>query len=85
MELPETINLSGILYRVQHHEGMITFTQESPVWSITGQFSFEKPNNECWYVKTSHPKENTMVSHIIKAYALVCDVFGKNHEIIKEV
>ena len=79
-ELPKSVNLCGIMYRIQQHEGIVSFKQDIECWDGYNQFTFEL-RSHCWYVNINSRSGLIMASHILKAYELLCDTFGDNHEV----
>jgi hypothetical protein len=78
-KLPPTANLSGTMYRIRQHEGLIVFTQDICVFGAHCRLSFERKCG-CWYLsEISDTWGRVMVSHILKAYELLCETFGGNH------
>lgn len=79
--MPEYANLCGIMYRIQVSEGLVVFTSKDNAWGCLTRISFTE-RSFCWYIEIhgSHGKA-VMVSHVLKAYSLVTEHLGKNHEI----
>lgn len=73
--MPASVNLCGIRYRIQVHEGLIVFTEEEPVWSQQAKLSFQRKAG-CWYVNSA--QEYAPVSHVIAAFEVVSQVYGGN-------
>ena len=81
-KIPEKVIICGIEYRVQAHEGLVTFVEAYGIWGHYRQISFERDKDGmCWYVSIQDNFGNKiMVDHIVEAYALVTKHYGKNFE-----
>jgi hypothetical protein len=81
--LPDTVLICGIQYRVQEHEGLISFVEVGGISGCRNQFTFERDGDGmCWYLTASCSFGKIMVSHVLEAYNLVTKVYGKNFETI---
>lgn len=79
MNVPESVSLNGIRYRVRTHEGCVVFVNSGECGPCYHRFTFERKCG-CWYVAVDSSSGDVMVSHVIEANRLVCEWFGKNHE-----
>ena len=82
MTLPDHVTLCGIQYRVQASEGLVVFTATDGCWGCHTRMVFH-PDSEgaCWYMSFKDSGGSVMASHIVSAYKVVCEHYGKNHEI----
>ena len=83
--LPRDVILAGIGFRVAEHEGLIVFSETSPIWGMGCRFSFHRNSAGCWEVSidahcaSERPSMNP--DRIAQAYEIVqrCrgDSFGR--------
>lgn len=81
--MPSEIVLSGILYNVTVHEGLIVFEQAICISGFHTRMAFTRTDYKgggCWYLEMSDSHNEVMVSHIVQAYALICSAYGGNFE-----
>ena len=76
-KLPATANLSGIMHNVVESEGLIVFSQQPGIWGCHSRIAFQKVD-QCWYVSLTSTFDKVMVSHILKAWKIVEEVYGGN-------
>lgn len=82
-ELPAFTVLSGIGYNVSVHEGLVVFEESKCMFGHHQRLAFHRTDDKgggCWYLQTDSTYGRTSVSHILRAYELVCEVYGKNFE-----
>ena len=79
-KIPDHVTLCGIQYRVQESEGLVVFTATDGCWGCSTRIAFHE-NSSCWYVSFKDSGGATMAAHVIKAYEVLCEHYGKNHEI----
>lgn len=77
-KLPETVLLCAIEYRVQEHEGLISFVESGGICGVHCQFTFVRDACRCWYLSISHTFGSVFVEHVIRAYEMVKEVYGGN-------
>lgn len=81
-ELPKFVVLCGIGYNTSVHEGLVVFEQSHCMYDHHTRMVFERviEPGGCWYLSYSSTYDSLMVSHIVAAYELLCDIYGKNFE-----
>ena len=73
--MPETVNLRGCSHRVAQAEGLIVFSEEDPIWSCGQRSSFRRVCG-CWHVSIEGQMDYISISHIVRAYEIVSEVYG---------
>lgn len=81
VKMPPQVNLRGIMHNVAEHGGLIVFTPQSYAWGCKSSITFERIG-QCWYVAIESYRRDgmIMVSHILRAWEVVKEVYGGNFE-----
>lgn len=82
--IPSSVLLGGIRYRVSVAEGLIVFSESGGCWGTHTRICFER-HETIWYLKFSETWERVPVSHVLKAWRYVEEVYGGNFEIRRQV
>jgi hypothetical protein len=71
--MPETMGI----FRIVESEGLIVFSEDEPVWGCRTRFSFRRVMG-CWHVSIEGDMDNVPASFIVRAIALIEEVYGGN-------
>ena len=78
--LPEKVTLAAVPYRAREHEGAVVFTSEHGFHGCGTRIVFTR---RCgiWYVELFDTNGNAVsVCHVMRAYEVVCEIYGGSHE-----
>jgi lysozyme family protein len=79
-DIPNEVNLRGIMHRVTVHEGGVLFSPADPFGPCWTRMMFERKAG-CWHVTLGSSDDNAvMVSHVEEAMRYAEQWFGGNHE-----
>ena len=74
------VNICGIGYRVQVHEGLVVFSEQDGFHGTHERLVFEHPKHALWQFSFSATWDKVAVAHIIKSFELVTAAFGGDHD-----
>ncbi len=81
--LPKEANLYGVTHTVVEADGRILFSERDCAWGCPSRIAFEKRIGG-WYVSIESHDDFTMVSHVLKAWAIVEAAQGSDFHRNKE-
>ena len=78
LPFPKEINLSGRMFNIQEHEGLITFSAQGGFYGSHERLSFTHPKYALWQIEHSTTFKYISPSLILKAYKIICDYRADN-------